>query len=70
MSFAFIMNMNDRYLKNSVSKSIIHVIKQVNFPLYRAQANAIIWKKTDKRRQIYKQRTLTFCTSNDVSKRC
>ena len=45
MSFAFIMNMNDRYLNNSISKSIIHVIKQVNFPLYRAQANAIIWKK-------------------------
>ena len=45
MSFAFIMNMNDRYLNNSVSKSIIHVIKQVNFPLYRAQANAVIWKK-------------------------
>ena len=37
----------DRYLqlKNGVSKSIVHVIKHVNFHLYRAHPDGVIWKK-------------------------
>ena len=37
-------------------KSIVHEIKHVNFQLYRAHSDRVIWKKTDNWRQIYKQR--------------
>ena len=33
------------YLKNQVPKSIIYVMKHVNFLLYRAQPDKVIWKK-------------------------
>ena len=32
----------DRYLKNSVSKSIAHMIKYANFQLYRVHPNGVI----------------------------
>ena len=32
----------DRYLKNSVSKSIVHVIKHANFHLYRVHSDGVI----------------------------
>ena len=35
----------DRYLKNSVLKHIVHVIKHVNFQIYRVHTGGIIWKK-------------------------
>ena len=59
----------NRYLKNGVSESIINVIKHVNIQLYRAHPDGVIWKKNDNKRQANKQTSLTFYTSNDVSKR-
>ena len=32
----------DRYQKNGVSKSIVHVIKHTNFQLYRVQPDGVI----------------------------
>ena len=32
-------------LKKGVSKSIVHVIKHVNFQLYKARHDGVIWKK-------------------------
>ena len=57
---------NDRYLKNSVSKSIVHVIKHANFQIYRDTLTEF-FRKSDNLRQIYKQTSSTFYTSNDVS---
>ena len=34
-----------KYLKNGIPKSIVHVKKRVNFQLYRAHLDGIIWKK-------------------------
>ena len=58
----------DIYLRNGVSKSIVHVIKHANFQLYRAHPDGVIWKKPTIDGK-YKQTSFTFCTSNDVSKR-
>ena len=41
---AFLTGHIDRYLKNGVSKYIAHVIKHVNFKLYRANPEGVIWK--------------------------
>ena len=49
---------------NYVAKDIAHVVKYVNFQLYRVHPDGVIWK-TDKWRQIYKQMNFTFYTSND-----
>ena len=38
----------DTYVKNKVPKGIIHVMKHVNFQLYRAHSDRIIKKKTNK----------------------
>ena len=35
----------DRYLKNGIPKSIVHVMKHVNFQVYRAHPDKFIWKK-------------------------
>ena len=34
-----------RYLKSGVSKTIVHVIKHVNFQLYSGHTDRVIWKK-------------------------
>ena len=34
-----------RYIKNGISKNIVHVMKHVNFQLYRAHPDGVIWKK-------------------------
>ena len=34
----------DRYLKNGVSKTIVHVIKHVNFQLYRVHPDGVFRK--------------------------
>ena len=49
-------------------KSIVHVIKHVNFLFYRAHPDGFIWKKTDNWQQLFKQKIFTFYTSKDVSK--
>ena len=55
--------------ENRAPKSIVHVMKHVNFQLYRTHPDEVIWKKTDNWQQIYKQTSLSFYTSNDVCKR-
>ena len=40
----FAERVRDRYLKNNVSKSIIHVIKYINCQVYRAYPAGAIWK--------------------------
>ena len=45
----------ERYLKNSLSKSIAHVIKHANFQLYRAYNAGVIWKSTIDDKYIYKR---------------
>ena len=35
----------NRYLKNGVSNSIVHEIKHVDFQLYRAHPERVIWNK-------------------------
>ena len=34
----------DRYLKNDVSRSIVHMIKYANVQLYRVHPDGVIWK--------------------------
>ena len=57
----------DRYLGNGVSKSIVHVIKHADFQLHNSLTE--LRQKPDNWRQIYKQTSSTFYTSNDVSRR-
>ena len=64
----------DRYLKKGVSKIIFHVIKQCDKACDKAIFSFIwytltaLFRKPNNLRQIYKQATSTFYTSNDVSK--
>ena len=37
---------NYKYLKNGVSKSVVHVVKHANFPLYRIYPDGV-FRKTD-----------------------
>ena len=62
---------SDRYLKNGVSKSIAHVIMWSSMPIFSFIGYALtqLFRKPDNWRQIYKQTSLTFYTSNDVSKK-
>lgn len=43
----------DRYLKSDTSKSIIHVIEQISFKVYRLYPADIIWKNLQWRTSIY-----------------
>ena len=54
----------DRYLKDGVWKSIVHVIKQANFQLYRVHLTTL-FRKPDNWQQIYEQTSLTFYASNE-----
>ena len=43
--FYFILKAHPRYLKNGVSKSIVHVINYAKFQLYMVHSDRVIWKK-------------------------
>ena len=52
----------DRYLKNGVSKSIVHVIKHVSFQLYMAHPYEVIWKKLKTEEKYINKTSLTYYT--------
>ena len=52
------LRFSDRYLINSMSKSIVDVIKHINFQLYRWYLTSVIWKS--KCQQMYKQTSSKF----------
>ena len=54
MRLKFILKAHRQIFKNRAPKSIVHVMKHVNFQLYRTHPDEVIWKKTDNWQQIYK----------------
>ena len=40
----FTLKTHHRYLKNGVSKIVVHAIKHVNFQLYMVHLEGVIWK--------------------------
>ena len=46
-SISKISKISKRYLKNGVSKSIVHMIKCANFQLYSVQPDRVIYKPDD-----------------------
>ena len=47
---------------------MVHVMKHINFQLFIAHPDGVFEKDPDNSREIYKQTSLTFYTSNDVCK--
>ena len=41
----FCLRVTMKKLKNGVSKYVVHVMKHVNFQIYRAHPDGVIWKK-------------------------
>ena len=55
-SFNLLLKAINRYLKNGVSKSIVHA----NFQLYKVHPETEFFRKRDNSRQIYKKRVRLF----------
>ena len=66
---SMIVRLRDRYLKNDVSKSIVHVIKHANFSFIR-YILLKLFGKTDKWRQLYKQTSKLGVKKNKNSFEC
>ena len=45
MRLKFILKAHRQISKNRAPKSIVHVMKHVNFQLYRTHPDEVIWKK-------------------------